>query len=51
VRLFINLTPCVPLSLPRRGGSIGFEGASPLQSSLAFSLPLINALTGEKNAS
>jgi len=34
MRLFINLTPLIPLSLSRRGGSIGFEGAKPLQPSL-----------------
>jgi len=31
LRLFINLTPLIPLSLRRRGGSVFGEGASPLK--------------------
>jgi len=33
-RLFINLTPFIPLSFEREGEGITFEGASPLQSPL-----------------
>jgi len=44
--LFINLTPCVPLSLVRRGGSMDFEGASPLQTT-----PIKTTLMVKENAS
>jgi len=38
-RLFINLTPCIPLSLERRGGIDYVREASPLfDSALVFTL-------------
>jgi hypothetical protein len=48
--LFINLTPFIPLSLSRRGGGIGFEGAKPLQSSLINNQYLIRGENYKWNA-
>ena len=42
-KLFINLTPFIPLSFEGEGEGITFEGASPLQSTL-----FINSLSKEE---